>query len=179
MGSLLSVLAGLFGRAMDSADLAERNKATEAQAVASVAAAAERAMGPGRGWFGALVDGYTRLMRPAILTLALVCSGAIVYLSYTDPLRAATFFDALGLGQDFLLICLAPVFAYFGIRPIEKASIAARAADAVLSRQVAKGIVENKKLLDNEDRLEKEMADNTKPLSNWAIVEINKKRGNL
>lgn len=153
----------------------EINKHAETIATAKVAEAVELAIGSGRGWFGNFVDAYTRLMRPLILTCSMVGIGWIIWLCYNDPTRAAAFLQAVAMAEDVLLMLLAFPLAHFGIRPFEKNSILRKAADVAIAKAQANAIRTLQEEADADKRLAAEMADTSKPLSNWAIVEINKR----
>lgn len=173
------VLAGLFGslagRWFDLKTAQEENLHAETLASARIAAETERAIGRGQGKFGAFVDAYTRLMRPLILTLSIAGIIWIVWLSYTDPRTAVAFFEAVAMAEDLILMLLVFPLAHFGIRPFEKASIFRQTANFALRRMQAGAIEAATSEAETDKRLKAELDDTSKPLSNWAIVEINRR----
>jgi hypothetical protein len=114
-------------------------------------------------------------MRPLILTLSIVGIVWIVHLCYTDPLGATAVLEAIALAEDVLLMLLVFPLAHFGIRPFEKASIFRRAADLALRKAQARTIETLTHERDAEARLREELDDTTRPLSNWAVAEINRR----
>ncbi len=175
IGPFLDLLGKLgLGWLANSAE-AERHKHAETTAVAEVAAQVERSIGRGQGKFGAFVDAYTRLMRPLILTSSMGGIGWIVWLCYAEPMRAAAFLQAVQMAEDLLLMLLVFPLAHFGIRPFEKAGILKKAADVAIATTAARRIQTTKEEAEKEERFEREMADTSKPLSNWAILEANRR----
>lgn len=175
MNAILELLGKLGLSWLSNRAAEEANKHAEALATANVAEAVEWSIGRGQGRFGAFVDAYTRLMRPLILTGSMAGIVWIVWLCYVDPTAAAAFLQAVAMAEDILLMLLVFPLAHFGIRPFEKSSIFRRAADVALARAQAHNIKTLQNEADTDERLRRELDDTSKPLSNWAIVEINRR----
>lgn len=175
MNAILQLLGQLGLSWLSNRQTEEMNKHAETIATARIAEAVETAIGSNRGWFGAFVDAYTRLMRPLILTCSIVGIIWIVWLCYSDPTTAAAFLQAVAMAEDILLMLLVFPLAHFGIRPFEKSSIIRKAADVAVAKMQAENIKSLQTEAETDKRLREELEDTSKPLSNWAIVEINRR----
>lgn len=136
----------------------------------------------GRGkatWFDSLIDGINRLPRPF---LALGVLGLMVWCPL-DPIGFAEAMTAYALVPEWLAALFAVIVGfYFAARHLEQ-----RLKFNGPSAEQVKAVVEAKKALAtlrtgsnepviSDERFKAELADTSKPLSNAAILEWNRRR---
>jgi hypothetical protein len=129
-----------------------------------------------KNWFNILVDAYNRIQRPAMTTgvIALFIWAAI------DPLAFTITMKALSAVPEMLWYILASVVAFwFSGRILEKAPMKIDNSEIKTANKIAEEVKKDREDLDNikfqEDKYEEELKDTTKPLSNQAILEWNRR----
>lgn len=139
-------------------------------------------------WFNMLVDGANRLVRPFVTYSVL----AMFYWASMDPVNFTYYIQTLQIVPELMWYIMGGIFLFwFGGRMIEKGTftksamkIDPDAAKMVIdAHEKRKWDAENKITERNEpilsnDKYMEEMNDKTKPLSNSAIMEWNRRKKN-
>ena len=132
-----------------------------------------------RNWFDSLIDGINRLPRPA---LALGVIGLMV-LAPLNPIAFSTIMTAYALVPEWLAILFGVIVGfYFGTRHLEeKIKMSGPSVEKV--KAFTETVKELQKLKTmgptlTEEQFQEEIHNESKPLSNSAIEEWNKRRGN-
>lgn len=132
-----------------------------------------------RTWFDSLIDGLNRLPRPAMVAMIL----AYINLSWVDPIQFNIVNQGLDLVPDRMWdIVLLIVSFYFVAREIQKSrekKLALSKADFDEHMRRVKELRDLKAPADTrigEAEFQAEVKDATKPMSNAAIEEWNRRR---
>lgn len=152
----------------------ERDQQTAADQVATENAYASEYNAPEKVFlFDRLVDGANRLVRPIFTygTIALFIWAAM------NPARFAITMKSMTIVPEMLwYILLAIVAFWFGGRILEKAPTKITPP----SNQQVMSVIQDQEALQaasyTEDKYQAELKDNSKPLSNQAILEWNRRR---
>lgn len=189
---LISAGLGLGGKWLDNKAQREQNVHNEQMSVSGQFAAEFNYRGANRTWFDSLIDGINRMPRPFIVF------GMIWLLSMSawDPIWFAEIMTGLSLTPDWLAILFGQIILlFFGGRMLENWSMS-KPPSVKQVKQVTDTIEMLRKLRAERDAqkdsptaptlpqsplmpelaFEAEMADESKPLSNAAILEWNRRR---
>lgn len=193
IGFLKNMLMGGIGTTADqvsgaiarfTGDKVQREASVhDEQMAASNAHAAEFQYRGKRTWFDSLIDGICRLPRPAF---AFGCVGLFVWCGI-DPAEFTIFMTALGVMPEWLAIVIGQVILlYMGGRMLNDWKMGkAASADQVrqvlslqneirATKEAMRPKPEAQRLA--EDDYSAELADASKPMSNAAIEEWNRRR---
>ena len=140
---------------------------------------AEQSAPEKQNWFNILVDGFNRLQRPAMTSGVI----ALFIWAAVEPASFIITMQALTTVPEMLWYILASVIAFwFSGRILEKAPMKIKQQEIDSAKVIAKEVNEARQTLksekDWEDKYQEELKDNSKPLSNRAILEWNQRRKN-
>lgn len=197
IGQGIGALLSFGARRAESKDKAEANVAAQQTGVSDQLG---KEFGHKQNWFDSLIDGLNRLPRPMIVLWVLW----ILSMSYTDTHKFAEVMAAMSLTPEWLAIIFAQIILlFFGgrmlenfkgfnsipmkqfqetlgvIKEIRESKVKHETAIADLNARInppsAPTLADAKPFL-SDDNFKKEMADESKPLSNAAILEWNRRR---
>jgi len=125
-----------------------------------------------QNWFNILVDGANRLVRP-LFTYGII---AMFIWASIDPVSFVVSIQALAVVPELMWYIMLTIVAFwFGGRILEKAPAKITSQEIQVMQQQANQIQKQRDERTWEDKYSIELKDNTKPLSNKAILEWNKK----
>jgi len=133
---------------------------------------AEQSAPEKQNWFNIIVDGFNRLQRPAMTSgvIALFVWASIEPVSFTITMQALT------VVPEMLWYILASVIAFwFSGRILEKAPMRIKQQEIENAKKISNDVITARTEKDWEDKYQKELKDTSKPLSNKAILEWNKR----
>lgn len=124
------------------------------------------------GWFNQLVDGANRLVRP-LFTYGII---ALFTWASLDPVSFVESIQALAVVPELMWYIMLTIVAFwFGGRILEKAPAKITPAEIQVMQQQAIQIQKQRDERSWEDKYNSELKDTSKPLSNKAILEWNKR----
>ena len=128
-----------------------------------------------KGWFNQLIDGYNRLMRPAM-------TSGIIYLfiwACVDPVEFTLTVQALQIIPDMMwYVLLAIISFWFGGRILEKAPMKITANEIAKSKEISKKIKEERTNLSNDKYIQVDI-DAPKQSTNKIVTEWKKTKSNI
>lgn len=181
LGGLGSTVQGVSrGIATFTGDKVQREgNIHEEQMAVSQGMAAEYQYRGHRTWFDALVDGLNRIPRPLLAFEAI----ALPHWAIMDPVGFSVAMQALALMPEWLAIIFGQVvLLFFGGRMLDRWNGKMKGPSKEEVQQVLDNIKELKSLKAPDDTrmaeedYQSELKDTTKPMSNEAIMEWNRRR---
>jgi len=123
-------------------------------------------------FFNMLIDGANRLVRP-LFTYGII---ALFIWASIDPISFVESLQALAIIPELMWYIMLTIVAFwFGGRILEKSPGSISSQEITVMKEQAIQIQKQRDEKNWEDKYQEELKDNTKPLSNKAILEWNKR----
>lgn len=175
IGTILQAASGIIGKIFGNKEEKEKHLHSEIESIQE-GYQAEFLAPEKQSLFNIFVDGANRLVRPT-------CTYGIIALfiwAVVDPVEYSITMQAVTLIPEMLWWVFLTIIAFwFGGRLLEKANVGSVKPPSI--EQVKEVVVLRNKMSSmgkQEDTLAAELKDTKKPLTNAAILEWNKQRGN-